>query len=120
MTKIRINNAKFFSYHGVLDYEKEYGNEFEVDIEMECELPDLSLSDDLSLTVNYLEVYNMVRVIFMENKYDLIETLNIQICKMILKNFPLVSSVEVKIRKPNAPLGIIDSVEIVNNLKRSV
>jgi len=120
LTKIRINNAKFFSYHGVLEYEKEFGNEFEADIEMDCDIPDLSLSDDLRQTVNYLEVYNLVRSLFMEEKFNLIETLNILICKTILEKFPLVNTVEVRIRKPNAPLGIIDSVEIVNILKRSV
>ncbi|MBK8984193.1 MAG: dihydroneopterin aldolase [Ignavibacteria bacterium] len=118
MTKIRINNAKFYSYHGVLDYEKEFGNEFEVDIEMECDLTGLSLSDDLNKTVNYLDVYNSVRSVFNEKKYHLIETVNYSICNMILEKYPLVNSVEVKIRKPNAPLGIIDSVEIIHKSVR--
>ena len=39
---------------------------------------------------------------------------------MILDKFPLVNSVEVRIRKPNAPLGIIDSVEIIHKSVRSV
>ncbi|MBS1518381.1 MAG: dihydroneopterin aldolase [Bacteroidetes bacterium] len=118
MTRIKINNARFYSYHGVHDYEKQFGNEFEVDIEMECGLPDLSLSDDLNETVDYSAVYDLVKRVFSENKFNLIETVNILICKRILENFPLVSIVETRIRKPNAPLGIIDSVEIINKLKR--
>lgn len=118
MTTIRINNAKFYSFHGVLDYEKKFGNEFETDIEMNCDLSSLKDTDDLDKTVDYLSVYKLVEKIFSEKKYNLIETLNQEICRMVLENFPLVNSVKVKIRKPNAPLGIIDSVEIINKLKR--
>lgn len=118
MTEIKINNAKFFAYHGVLDYEKMYGNEFEVDILMECDLNELGTSDDLSKTVNYLEVYQLIEKIIKENKFHLIETLNLKICNEILLFYRIVNSVKVSIRKPNAPLGIIDSVEIVNKIDR--
>lgn len=114
MTTIKINNAKFYAYHGVLDYEKQYGNLFEVDIEMLCDLSELKDSDDLTKTVNYLEVYNRIKELFHKDKFHLIETMNQEICKMVLAEFPLVKNVTVSIRKPNAPLGIIDSVEIVN------
>ena len=118
MTTIKINNAKFYGYHGVLEYEKQYGNEFEVDIEMECELKNLGYSDDLNKTVDYLSVYKFAEKIFNEKKYNLIETVVQKLCSGIIENFPQVSSVKVKIRKPNAPLGIIDSVEVESELKR--
>lgn len=118
MALIKINNAKFYAYHGVLEYEKVHGNEFEVDIEMNCDLDELKDSDDLSKTVDYLAVYNLVKKIFTEKKYDLIESVNQKVCKAIIESFPLVNSVKVNIRKLNAPLGIIDSVEIQNELKR--
>lgn len=118
MTEIKINNAKFFAYHGVLEYEQKYGNEFEVDISMKCSLENLGTTDDLNETVNYLEVYHLIEKLFTLNKFFLIETLNQNICTEILNNFPKVNSVKVSIRKPNAPLGIIDSVEIINEIKR--
>ncbi len=119
MTTIRINNAKFYAYHGVLEYEKEYGNEFEVDIEMRCDISSLGDTDDLTKTVDYLSVYNVVKKIFTQKKYNLIESVNQYICREIIDNFPHVNSVKVRIRKPNAPLGIIDSVEIENTLERN-
>ena len=118
MTTIRIRNAKFYAYHGVLPYEKQYGNEFEVDIELKCDIGSLKNSDDLNKTVDYLSVYKFTEKVFNEKKYNLIETVSQNICSGILENFPQVNSVKVKIRKPNAPLGIIDSVEIENKLKR--
>ncbi|HEY5124011.1 MAG TPA: dihydroneopterin aldolase [Ignavibacteria bacterium] len=118
LTKITIHKAKFYAYHGVFEYEKKYGNEFEVDIEMHCDLYKLKDTDDLKNTINYLEVYNFVKDIVYNNKFNLIETLNQNICRGILKRFEQVKRVIVKIRKPNAPLGIIDSVEIEQTLER--
>ncbi len=117
-TIIKINNAKFFAYHGDLEHEKVFGNQFEVDIEMLCDLKELNHSDKLSKTVNYLAVYNLLKDIFSREKFNLIETANIKVCEAIIEHFPLVNKVTVKVRKPNAPLGIIDSVEIINELER--
>jgi dihydroneopterin aldolase len=119
LTTIKINNAKFFAYHGDLEHERVFGNQFEVDIEMICDLSGLVDSDKLSKTVNYLAVYNLVKDIFGKEKFNLIETANQKVCEAILEHFSLVKTVIVKIRKPNAPLGIIDSVEVVNELSRS-
>lgn len=119
LTTIKINNAKFFAYHGDLEHERVFGNQFEVDIEMVCDLSGLQDSDKLSKTVNYLAVYNLVKDIFGKEKFNLIESANQKVCEAILEHFSLVQTVIVKIRKPNAPLGIIDSVEVVNELRRS-
>ncbi len=91
---------------------------FEVDIAMKCELNELGDSDDLHKTVNYLSVYKLAEQIFNSEKFNLKESVNQKVCKAILDNFPLVNSVKVSIRKPNAPLGVIDSVEIIYKMKR--
>lgn len=118
MTQIRINKARFYAHHGVFEHEKVHGNEFEVDVIMNCDLSGLKDSDDLHKTVNYQSVYKFAEKVFKENKFNLIETVNQNLCKGILENFPLVKSVKVRIRKPNAPLGILDSVEIINEMHR--
>lgn len=118
MTTIKINNAKFYAHHGVLNYEKQFGNLFEVDVEMQCDISELKDSDNLKKTVDYLAVYNLVKEIFSSRKFNLIETVNKKIGEEILNHFPLVNSVKVNTRKPNAPLGIIDSVEITNFVER--
>jgi dihydroneopterin aldolase len=117
-TTIKINNAKFYAYHGDLAYEKKYGNQFEVDIEMKCDLTELNKTDKLSKTVDYLSVYNLVSDIFSKQKFNLIETLNLRICEEIISKFDQVKKVKVSVRKPNAPLGIIDSIEIINTMEK--
>lgn len=118
MTKIRINNARFYAFHGDHEYERQFGNQFEVDIEMDCDLKELDETDKLSKTVDYLAVYNEVKEIFHKDKFYLLETISSRICRTILGKFPPVQKVKVSVRKPNAPLGIIDSVEVTNELKR--
>lgn len=118
LTTIKINNAKFYAYHGDLEYEKKYGNQFEVDIEMQCDLSGLNHSDKLSKTVDYLAVYNLVSDIFSKQKFNLIETVNLKICEEVLRQFEQVKIVKVSVRKPNAPLGIIDSIEIINTMEK--
>lgn len=86
---------------------------------MLCDLSGLGTSDDLSRTVDYLAVYKLAESIFSSAKYDLIETLAELICDSVLKEFDLVMTVTVRIRKPNAPLGIIDSVEIIRRKDRN-
>ena len=117
-TTIKINNAKFYAYHGDMEYEKKYGNQFDVDIEMKCDLTELNHTDKLSKTVDYLSVYNLVSDIFSKQKFNLIETLNLKICEEIIKQFSQVKKVKVSVRKPNAPLGIIDSIEIINTMEK--
>ncbi len=118
LTTIRINNAKFFAYHGDLEHERVFGNQFEVDIEMLCDLSELGHTDKLNKTVNYLSVYSLVKDLFSKHKFNLIETVNIMICESIIEHYEPVKKVRVSVRKPNAPLGIIDSVEIINELER--
>lgn len=118
MTTIKINNAKFYGFHGDMEHEREFGNQFEVDVEMLCDLSNLDGTDKLSRTVDYLSVYNELKEVFHHKKFYLIETLNLAICNMILEKFPPVKKVKVSVRKRNAPLGIIDSVEVTNEVSR--
>jgi dihydroneopterin aldolase len=118
VTTIKINNAKFYGFHGDMEYEREFGNQFEVDVEMLCDLSGLDGTDKLSKTVDYLAVYNEVKEVFHHKKFYLIETLNLAICEKILKKFSQVTKIKVSVRKRNAPLGIIDSVEVTNEVSR--
>ena len=86
---------------------------------MKCDLSSLGETDDLNLTVDYSAVYKLTEKLFNEKKFNLIETAAQNICKGVLDNFRSVRSVKVSIRKPNAPLGVIDSVEIISKMKRS-
>jgi 7,8-dihydroneopterin aldolase/epimerase/oxygenase len=110
---IRLHNAVFYAYHGVLLDEQNLGGKFEVDVDLHCDLSRGAKSDHLDDTVNYERVYDCIRTLVLEKKHLLLESLASAIGKGILKNFSKVHSVTVKVRKPSAPVkGIIDYVEV--------
>ena len=110
---IRLRNAVFYAYHGVLLDEQNLGGKFEVDVDLHCNLSRGATSDHLDDTVNYERVYDCIRTLVLEKKHLLLESLASAIGRGILKNFSKVRSVTVKVRKPSAPVkGIIDYVEV--------
>jgi 7,8-dihydroneopterin aldolase/epimerase/oxygenase len=110
---IRIHNAVFYAYHGVLTDEQNLGGKFDVDVDLHCDLARGAKSDHLQDTVNYERVYDCIRSLVLDEKHLLLESLASSIGKGILKNFSKVNSVTVRVRKPGAPVrGVIDHVEV--------
>jgi len=110
---IRLRNAVFYAYHGVLLDEQNLGGKFEVDVDLHCNLSRGAKSDHLDDTVNYERVYDCIRTLVLAKKHLLLESLASEVGRGILKNFLKVHSVTVKVRKPSAPVkGIIDYVEV--------
>jgi len=110
---IRLRNAVFYAYHGVLLDEQNLGGKFEVDVDLHCDLSRGAKSDHLEDTVNYERVYDCIRTVVMTKKHFLLESLASEVGRGILKNFSKVQCVTVKVRKPGAPVkGIIDYVEV--------
>ena len=110
---IRLRNAVFYAYHGVLVDEQNLGGRFEVDVDLHCDLSRGARSDHLDDTVNYERVYDCIRTMVLKKKHLLLESLASEVGRGILKNFSRVQSVTVKVRKPSAPVkGIIDYVEV--------
>lgn len=110
---IKLHNAVFYAYHGVLSDEQNLGGKFEIDVELYCDLSAAKVSDNLHQTVNYEKVYSLMKKIVTDKKYYLIEALAHSIGKGILDSFLQVQKVIVRVRKPGAPVhGVVDSIEV--------
>jgi len=110
---IRIHNAVFYAYHGVLSDEQALGGKFEVDVEMRLDLSRGARADDLARTVNYEQVYDSIKQLVLGKKYKLIEALAETIAEGLLEKFKKIHMVVVRVRKPGAPVkGVIDHVEV--------
>ncbi len=110
---IRIQNAVFYAYHGVLSDEQNLGGKFQVDVELHCDLSRGAKSDHLKDTVDYERVYDTIRAIVVGHKFLLLERLGSEIGRGILNHFPKVERVSVRVRKPGAAVkGVIDHVEV--------
>ena len=110
---IRLKNAVFYAYHGVLTDEQKLGGKFEVDVDLACDLSQGSRTDSLRDTVDYVRVYDSIRTAVTGKKHLLLESLGGDIADRILGEFPQVHHVQVRVRKPGAPIqGVIDTVEV--------
>ena len=110
---IRIKKATFYAYHGVLSEEQSVGGKFEADVDIYTDFSGAAYKDSLKQTVDYDKVYKFMYQLALEQKYYLIETLAVRIADELLKKFPQILKVAVRVRKNNPPLGgVVDCVEV--------
>ena len=112
MGQIRLNGMAFYAYHGCLHEEQVIGNNFLVDITMDCDMEKASNSDDLHDALNYAEVYELVRKEMLIRSH-LLEHLSSRILDRLFDSFPQLSSAEVCVAKLNPPIdGQMQSVSV--------
>lgn len=104
MDKIYINNLEFIGYHGVFEEEKVLGQKFLVSLEMDLDTRVAGKTGDLTKSVHYGLVAKDVEKIFLTKRENLLESCAENIAEMVLKNYNLVKSVKVTVKKPWAPL----------------
>ena len=102
---IEIKGIKSFGYHGVFESENIAGQDFFVDITLELDLTRASISDDVTDTVNYAEVTELVVEEIIGESVALIEKLAGRIAERIKSSYPQVATVSVTVHKPQAPVS---------------
>jgi dihydroneopterin aldolase len=100
--KIDLHGLRFFGEHGMYQEELKVGNEFEVDISLQCKAPKRQITE-LDQTINYVEVYRIVQEEFAIRRL-LLETCAMQIADKIQEQFPELEKVTIAIRKLNPPI----------------
>jgi len=113
MYSITLRNCAFFARHGVYSEEEALGQRFFVDAVLEVDGGNSLKNDDLEGTVDYGKAFKVIeRVVLGKRKY-LIEALALEIATSLCKKFKMISSVEITVRKPNAPVqGVLDNIEV--------
>ena len=120
MDKIVLSNLAFYGYHGVLKEEKVLGQKFFFDLELYSDLTKAGQTDDMNDSVSYADVYNVVKNICENKKFDLLEALSHNIAMQILQDFDLINEVMVRVKKPEAPVsGIFDYFAVEIRRKRN-
>jgi len=113
MDRIFLRGMRFMACHGVLPHEQEIPQPFEVDVELGLDLRAAGESDDLSDTVNYAEVYEIVRDTVEGESKHLIEALAEEIADDLLRALDSLRWVRVTVHKPTAPIdGIFSDVGV--------
>lgn len=121
MTKFLISNVMFYGFHGVYEYEREQGQRFYFDVEMDIDVDKACETDDIKDTIDYVSVYQMVKEIAEHRRFCLLEALAAHIGDEILAAHTLVNEARVRVRKPSVPVaGPIDYVQVEAVRRRKV
>lgn len=112
MDIIRLNNMTFHSPPGHYHAARVLGQDFEVDVELECDFSRAIQSDQLKDAINYKNVFSHIEWLFQTYKFALLESIAERITWEILTHFP-VYAVRTRIRKkPLSRQQPFDNIEI--------
>jgi dihydroneopterin aldolase len=104
MAIISIEGMEFFAYHGCFKEEQVIGTKFNIDLFLTVDTSTAEASDNLHDTVNYQEVFQLVKG-EMQVTSKLLEHVGRRILDRIKIIYPQVQKANLKIRKLNPPLG---------------
>jgi 7,8-dihydroneopterin aldolase/epimerase/oxygenase len=116
--RILLQDLVFYGYHGVKPAEKSLGQRFGVDLEIETDLGPAGRLDDLALTVDYGEVFRVVRELVEGPSRGTLEALAEATAAALLERFERIQSVAVRVRKPCAPIAGAQGGTVAVEIKR--
>ncbi len=101
---VRVEGIQLRAYHGCMEEEATVGSNYIVDVVVDADFTEAAKTDDLSKTVDYVDIYNIVKK-EMDIRSKLIEHVAQRIADSIKKNISRVLSVSVTVKKLNPPIG---------------
>ena len=116
---ISLRGLRVHGRHGVLPAEREDGQEFVIDVDLEVDTQRASATDDLSDTVDYAALSDRIAGVVSGDPVNLIETLAARIADACLAE-PDVRAVTVEVHKPHAPVTVaVDDITVRIRRERS-
>ena len=103
-SSIQLHDMRFYAYHGVMEQERRVGGEYLVSLQVETDLSRAVLSDSVADTINYAQLYEVVRHEMAEPS-QLLEHVAGRIGQRVLDRFPQVTALTVSVTKCNPPMG---------------
>lgn len=118
--KIQIKGLRVYGYHGVMEHERDEGQYFIIDATIKVDAKRASSTDDISNTVSYAEIAQLIADNVRNNPVNLLETLSQRIADEVLNAAgPWAKSVKVTVSKPDAPIDLnFDTVAVTAKAKR--
>lgn len=103
-SKIYLDDMRFYAYHGVMEQERRVGGEYSVSLAIEADLAEAVRTDDVADTVNYAELYALVkREMAVPSK--LLEHVAGQIGRSAMETFERITTLTIRVTKLNPPMG---------------
>ncbi len=113
MHKIYLDSIQLYAYHGCLTEEALIGSNYTIDVMMETDFTEAAKTDDLTKTIDYCVVFNIVKE-EMAIRANLLENVAIRIVKRLKDHLKDLHKVTVTVTKLNPPMnGNVKGVSII-------
>lgn len=120
LTRLSIENAEYYAYHGVRQEERKLGGKYQVDLDLYYDATRAIINDDVKFAVNYEEAMYCISEVISTESYRLIETIANEISNMVMEKFRMVEKVTVRVRKLSVPMRrVVEFVECEQTLERT-
>ena len=103
-TVLFIDNLEVFANHGLFEEENKLGQKFIFDIECELNYKNAMFSDEMTDSISYADIAEVVVKTATTNTFNLLERLAGEILKNIFIEFSRIENINLKINKPGAPI----------------
>lgn len=103
-TVLFIDNLEVFANHGLFEEENKLGQKFIFDIECELNYKKAMFSDEMTDSISYADIVEVVVKTATTNTFNLLERLAGEILKNIFTEFSQIENINLKINKPGAPI----------------
>lgn len=115
---IALNNIKLYAYHGCLEEEVLIGGNYSVDVIIHTDFSEAAQTDDLSKTVDYCDVYEIVKK-EMAIRSKLIEHVAMRIGNALISSIKNIDKAEIHLTKIVPPMnGDVGSVTVRISVKK--
>jgi len=104
LDRVELRGLRVFARHGVLETERQSGQEFIIDAVLWLDTRPAAAGDDLSKTIDYGALADRLVRLAEDPPVRLIETLAERLAADCLSE-PLVAEAEITIHKPQAPIA---------------
>lgn len=103
MMFIHVNNIRLYAFHGCLPEEAKIGSEYRVDVRVKADLSESSESDELSDTVDYVDLTAIVKQ-EMAVRSKLLEHVANRIARRVIAEHPRVEHCWLRVAKITPPI----------------
>lgn len=99
-----VKDMEFWGTHGYFEEENKLGQAFKVDIEATIDMTDMCEKDEFVWEISYVALFKAAQKVVEKEEHKLIQRMAYRIIEEVFATTPA-SSVQVKVKKPSAPLG---------------
>jgi dihydroneopterin aldolase len=103
--KVFVEGLRLHAFHGHFPHERDYGQMFEIRLDLALDLVEAAVRDDLKATVDYGKVVETTRRVFCGPPRKLVEAAAYDVARALLDEFPRLAGVVVRVGKIAPPIA---------------